>query len=184
MTAWSRENGIVITGDAQALIVVGFEEKEAWLKEVMSGPRTYNWMPNTLLAAVVRTYLYELRDRISDDTVTRQPAVAFRFQAGAQAAGKVIAAAQVRRQTVADFLRTVVKRLSGEVVSLKIESTPQPLYVYVDNIKKSETNTELILSPGKYTLEIRTSRGKALCTERLDVLPGPQDDIHCPEEKN
>jgi hypothetical protein len=86
------------------------------------------------------------------------------------------------QHTVADYVRTIVSRLSGEVVPLKIDSKPQSLSVLVDSKSMGQTPTEVILSPGKYTVVIKPPKGKPLCTSPKEILPGPPDELFCPEE--
>jgi hypothetical protein len=181
MAGWSSDNHIEITTEAQALIAKGFEDREGQLKETMSGVRKYNAVPNLLLAAVVRVYLFELRDLAVGGTPPT-PAFGFRFQSRAEHPRTVIERLQVMQHTVADYVRTIVSRLSGEVVPLKIDSKPQSLSVLVDSKSMGQTPTEVILSPGKYTVVIKPPKGKPLCTSPKEILPGPPDELFCPEE--
>ena len=179
---WSTESAIAITSEAQALIAQGFEEKESLLKEVLAGPRTYDTPPNVLLAGVVRQYLYELRDGIRASTARASPLV-LRFWGDGEERGRdTIETLHILRHTVADYLRTIVSRLSGDVVSCQIQSKPQSLHVFLDGEYKGLTNTEFMLSAGKYTVVIKPARGKPLCTKKIEIVPGPPAELHCPEE--
>ena len=175
---WQNDNEVAIS--ARKEIEHQFQRNAALLMELVERHRN-QWHQDNLTRALVREYLYDLRDR-------GLPLIAMSnfhlpYKLGFAANDTPMAAAIDRSRVlsfpVLDFLKGFIATLRNDVGYLTILSEPIGYQTWINERPRGSTKVQRVLSVGDYQVKVGPGRDSVVCSEKVSIAANETAPVIC-----
>ncbi len=181
---WQVKTGVGITPDANAMIQRSVTEARTRLGEFLRLQQGHEPDLQTVFAALLSHYCFDLRDDVLART---RPTSAPPARAGirrvalgqAPAGGVQITPTQVQRESFSDFLSGLLDRFNAQQALgyLFVRSMPAPAAITLDGKRDGAlTNRRFVTTAGDHQVVVALSEA---CRQRVTVIPNQTKVVDC-----
>ena len=175
---WQNDNEVAIS--ARKEIEHQFQRNAALLMELVERHRK-QWHQDNLTRALVREYLYDLRDRGLPLIAMSNLHLPYKlgFAANDTPMAAAIDRSRVLSFPVLDFLKGFIATLRNDVGYLTILSEPIGYQTWINDRPRGSTKVQRVLSVGDYQVKVGPGRDSVVCSEKVSIAANETAPVIC-----